>query len=331
MNSNNHIYELALGNILSKVLTIAAKLNLDTYLTTSKDINILTQELNCHPIALKKFLRVLEAYEIVQIDGDIVSPTELTSALVQLKTPHLIDAYKAVNELECSLQTNKECWSKAYGQEFFPYLNEHPEKLQQFSDWCNLSATNWLPVLFSLYDFAKFDTIADIAGGTGYLISKLLTMNPTQNGILFDQPSVIEHAKIQFVNSDISARLEFIGGDFFKTIPSSADCYIICRTLLNWSDEDAIKILNRCYLDMPDNAVLLIVDFVVPNKDHPHYKRTILNDLNLLALASSSNRTKEEWEQLVAQSQLNLTKVIISSDKCEPEPIAPIIILECTK
>lgn len=188
-----------------------------------------------------------------------------------------------------------------------------------------------MPVIFSLYDFAKFDVIADIGGGTGYLIAELLKKHPLQNGILFDQPDVIEHAQANFTDDSIKSRLQFIPGDFFKAIPPSANCYVICRTLLNWSDEDAIKILNQCYSDMPANAKLVIIDFLVPDKDHPHYKRTILSDLNALALLSSSNRTKNEWESLVSQSKLELTQVIISEDNCNPEPFAPIILLECIK
>lgn len=115
MNNNNHLYEMALGNILSKVLTLAAKLDLDLYLTKPQNVNILIQELKCHPIAFKKFLRVLDSHGVVQFDGELVSPTELTPTLIQLKTPHMIDSYRAIDDLEFSLQTNKNCWAKTYG------------------------------------------------------------------------------------------------------------------------------------------------------------------------------------------------------------------------
>jgi hypothetical protein len=70
---------------------------------------------------------------------------------------------------------------------------------------------------------------------------------------------------------------------------------------------------------------------VVPSKNHPHYQRALLSDLNLFALLNSSNRTEQEWRNLVEDSDLTLNRVIISNENIQPEPIMPIIVLECSK
>jgi 16S rRNA G1207 methylase RsmC len=46
-----------------------------------------------------------------------------------------------------------------------------------------------------MYDFSKFNTIMDIGGGQGMLLSTILKNNPQLQGILFDLPNAIESAK----------------------------------------------------------------------------------------------------------------------------------------
>ena len=49
-----------------------------------------------------------------------------------------------------------------------------------------------IAAVLGAYDFARFDTIADIGGGRGHLLRAVLDAVPTAEGILFDLPHVIE-------------------------------------------------------------------------------------------------------------------------------------------
>jgi C-methyltransferase len=53
----------------------------------------------------------------------------------------------------------------------------------------------------SMYDFSQFNTVVDIGGGQGMLLSTILKNNPNLNGILFDLPHAIESAKKLYVNN----------------------------------------------------------------------------------------------------------------------------------
>lgn len=227
------------------------------------------------------------------------------------------------------MKTHEPAWDKVYGKPFYPSLDKY--ELSEFAEWCQRSGEVWLKGLFSLCDFSGYKTVVDVGGGNGHFLAEMLSQNPTQRGVLFDQPAVVATAESVFLKHGCLERVDLIGGDFFKAVPQGGDLYTICRTLLNWSDVQAIKILDMCASHMSREAKLFIIDFMLPDKAHPHYLRTTLSDVNLLTILNSGNRTEAEWRDLVSKSQLLLKKVTISSETMSPEPFAPIIILECQR
>lgn len=327
-NTKNLVYSLALSHITSKVVTLAAHYGLDNHIAhEGVPIITLAEKFNFNPEAFKRFVRILEAHELVRLENDSVYATELTPQLADARTPHLRLSCKAFDELEYSLQTNLPGWNKVFGSAFFPSLSV--EERHEFVDWCQHSGEIWMQGLFSVIDFSSYKTVVDIAGGNGFFLAEILKRHPHQHGILFDQKIVIDAASATMREKGCLDRTTLVVGDFFKQVPTDGDVYMICRTLLNWNDDDAIKILNTCAACKPRHAKLLIIDFMLPEKDHPHYLRTAENNLNLLVIINSSHRTQQEWESLVNKSQLKLQKTIISDDNMQPEPFAPMIILEC--
>ena len=57
-----------------------------------------------------------------------------------------------------------------------------------------------------MYDFSQFNTVVDIGGGQGILLSILLKNNPNLSGILFDLPHAIESAKNRHINESTNPR-----------------------------------------------------------------------------------------------------------------------------
>lgn len=330
ISDHNKIYELSLLHIGSKIIGLAAEIRLDKILSeVPSDINEISKQVGFHPNAMCRILRVLEANEIVELlDNNRVKAGKLLPYLDRIISPHILDSYHYINDLPFSIHDNRECYSKTFGKAFYPHLVENPKKLEQFKRWCTESAKEWLPAVFSLYDFSKFDTVVDVGGGEGYFLASILAKHNHQKGILLDQPEVIERATTTFEEHHVNDRAQAFGGDFFKSIPVGGDVYIICRTLLNWDDSDALKIINNCHNVMKPNSTLLIIDFVIPDKNHPQYKVAALNDINLLACLNSANRTEAEWRNLIEKSKFTLKSIYISPPNIEPQPIIPLIILE---
>ncbi len=332
MHEINKLHELVLSHIVSKALTLALEMKLHEILSPQPtNIDSLARRFNCDPQSMKRFFRLLEAYEIVEtIDEHQVVAGKLLPYMDHIDSPHLTDSYQFIDNLSLAIASNHESYSKTFGKPFYPHLLENPKKLDIFKRWCTQSAQDWLPIIDSIYDFSKFKKIVDVGGGEGYFLASILSKNPQQQGILFDLPSVVSNSPELFKVYNVDSRVEIMSGDFFKSLPSGADAYIICRTLLNWNDQDSLRIINNCYAAMNKSGTLLIIDFVTPEKTHAQYKMATLSDINLLNCINSAIRTKNDWQQLVSNSKFHLNNIHITADNAEPQTHIPMIVLELT-
>ena len=71
-----------------------------------------------------------------------------------------------------------------------------------------------------------------------------------------------------------------------------------------WNDEQCVAILKNCAQAMPNGAVLLVMEGIVPNQPGPHMLKT--SDLFMRVMFGGQERTREEYEQLFAQAGLVL-------------------------
>lgn len=66
------------------------------------------------------------------------------------------------------------------------------------------------------------------------------------------------------------------------------------------------------------------MDFILPDKNHPHYERALLHDLNLFAIFGGSIRNKRDWENLIAESGLTIKKFKVTTNNIDHEPNVPL-------
>ena len=78
--------------------------------------------------------------------------------------------------------------------------------------------------------------------------------------MLFERPAAIEDARAAIASSDVASRCELVVGDFFDSIPSNADAYVLKSVLHNWPDDLAARILGQCASAMRVGATLCIVE-----------------------------------------------------------------------
>ena len=162
--------------------------------------------------------------------------------------------------------------------------------------------------VLSSYDFSSIRKIVDVGGGLGSLIASILKINPQMKGILFDAPPVIEGARRRIEAEGIADRCEVIAGDFFESVPSGGDAYILKWIIHDWSDERAIAILRNCHRVMTEYGKLLLVEAVVPRSSEPHFSKFI--DLNMLVMTGGRERTEHEYRTLLEASGFRLTRII---------------------
>ena len=96
----------------------------------------------------------------------------------------------------------------------------------------------------------------------------------------------------------VADRCQDVGGDFFETVPSGGDSYVLKWILHDWEDAQATAILRTCRRAIASKGRLLVIDAEVgpPNQGATGKFR----DLNMLVHPGGRERTREEWEALFA-------------------------------
>jgi spermidine synthase len=127
--------------------------------------------------------------------------------------------------------------------------------------------------------------IMDVGGADGGLLLAILDVNPEVRGTVFDQPHVVEAARQAIHAKNYQARCEVVGGDFFQAVPS-ADLYVLKFILVDWKDEDALRILQNCRTAVCPDGKLLVIEMTIPDDNHPSAAQ--LFDLNMFVMTGGA-------------------------------------------
>jgi hypothetical protein len=66
----------------------------------------------------------------------------------------------------------------------------------------------------------------------------------------------------------------------------------------DWNDSDAQAILRAVRTAAPSHATLLVIEQMIPDDPAPHWAKTL--DIHMLALLGGRQRTRKEYEVLMA-------------------------------
>jgi hypothetical protein len=162
--------------------------------------------------------------------------------------------------------------------------------------------------VLAAYDFSGIHRLIDVGGGQGALLTSILRANPAMRGVLFDLPQVVAGARERF-GGVLPDRCEIAGGDFFDSVPAGGDAYLLKHVLHDWDDERATAILRSCHTAMAAGGRLLLVEIVIPPGNDASFGK-LLDLLMLVMFRGGRERTRAEYEALLARAGFALTKVI---------------------
>ncbi len=159
------------------------------------------------------------------------------------------------------------------------------------------------------WDFSRANVVADLGGGGGALIQAVLDLHPHIRGILVDLEPSIEAAKPRFAGVP---RCRLVAADLTESVPAGADVYMLKHVVHGCRDADAIRILKNCRAAMPENGVLLIVEFILPplvDRADPKLEIRLMSDMNMLAVTGGKERGELEWKALLEAAAFRVAGV----------------------
>jgi hypothetical protein len=217
-------------------------------------------------------------------------------------------AWRSFGALEYSLSTGKPAVDKVLGMSLFDYLAEHPEEAAQFSESMVGIHGGEPPAVAVAYDFSTFGTIVDVGGATGNMLAHILTTHPRLKGILFDRPHVVTEAPALLESKGVADRVTIVHGNFFESVPAGGDAYLLSHIIHDWTVEQCHTILGNCRKAMKEGAKLLIVEFVLPKGNTPHFGK--LADMVMLTIPGGEERTADEYKHLLDGAGFRMSRVI---------------------
>src|SRR5262249_55118429 len=265
-NPANDVIELTMSYAVPRCLHVVAELGIaDSLEEAPRTAAELAMKAGANPDALARALRLLCAYGVFEMkDGRFAHtptsrllrsdhPQSMRSFVRMIGNP-AVGGWKAFELLEHSIRTGEASSSQAVPGGMWRYMSDHPEESRIFDEAMTGKSQAIIPGVLETCDFSRFKSIADIGGGRGHLLRAILDRAPNVTGVVFDLPHVVEDAARQ-----VTRRLKFQAGDFFKDQLPVCDAYIIMQVIHDWNDAKATEILRAVRKSAPANAKLLLV------------------------------------------------------------------------
>lgn len=262
-------------------------------------VDELAQRSGTDPDALDRVLSLLAAHGFFVRDGRAYAHSP-ASHLLRSDHPCSMRAFPRMNalpfvwhtfmNLEHSLRTGTPAIEVLEPGGLWAYLRDRPDEAQIFSQAMTAKAAGDTAAVLDSYDFGKFETIADVAGGRGHLLYAVLDSAPGAHGILFELPEVLDTLELQH------ERMKAQRGDFFLDPLPRADAYMLMEILHDWPDAQCIEILRAIRDAAPRGAKVLVIENVLDDRGTDAAGHNL--DVLMLAVTGGRERTAEELAEL---------------------------------
>lgn len=190
------------GAWATQAIATAVELRLPDHLTTTSDVSGLAEATSTDPASLSRLLRYLNLLGIVRTSAAGYVLTDLGSLLRwdiegsmgMLALMYGGPFYQSSAALPDAIRTGEESYVKTFGASHFTHMAANPELADLFHR--SMAASNAMfTEVTRIIDFSGARTVVDVAGGSGGLLSRILSANPTVRGVLMERPHALSAAE----------------------------------------------------------------------------------------------------------------------------------------
>jgi hypothetical protein len=317
--SAQHLLDLSLGLLRSRVLHAAAELGLADHLASGPmTCEALARRTSCDPDALYRLLRALCAMGIfTELD---LRSFELNDAARLLRSDDPRSVRDLVRYLGADwnmrtlaqvlpgVRSGKPAFDLAHGMPLFDFLASHEADARLFDVALARFTSGQVEAVLASYDFARLSRVVDVGGGNGEFLLALLRKHPGLRGVLLDRPDVVGAAATRIAASGIADRIQMIAGDFFEAVPEGADAYILKNVIHDWTPEEAVRVLTHCRRGARDGGTVLVVETVLGSRNSGEFGK--LMDVGMMVTTGGRERDGSEYAALFESAGLKLLRVI---------------------
>jgi hypothetical protein len=311
-----HVFQLMTGHIVASAMNIAAQLGIaDRLANGPKATADLARACNVNEDALYRLLRALASLGVFEeVSPRVFGQTPASAALqdgpVRSMALWIAGAFNLrvyANAIH-SIKTGESAVPATVGTGIFEHFGSDPQLSKIFNDAMTGFSASVIPAVLEAYDFAGIETLVDIAGGHGAVLTAILQKYPSMKGVLFDLDYVIAGAAARIASQGVADRVTTASGDFFKAVPRGGDAYIMKHIIHDWYDDRATVILKNIRAVLPKDGRVILIEAVIPTGNEPGFGKIL--DLEMLVMPGGKERTAEEFERLFAGAGFELTRIV---------------------
>jgi hypothetical protein len=274
--------------------------------------------------ATERLLRALTTLDLVeQLDGGAYALTPLGALLRSdaddsVRSSILLtlgpSAWRAWGALADCVRTGDIAAKVLDGVEDAFAWYASPEAEQVFNRAMAEGTRRIAETVLVAYDFDGIDTLVDVGGGYGALVPPLLARYAHMTATVFDLSRCEPGATALLARSGdgIADRARFVGGDFFVDPLPTADAYALKSVLHDWDDERAAEIIENCRRSSSNDARLIVIETVVPDRigTSCEDRSIVAADLNMLVATGGRERTESEYGALLRAGGFDVTRIV---------------------
>ncbi|MFD4637084.1 methyltransferase [Lentzea sp. NPDC058436] len=311
-----YLFSEALGYLRAAALRSVAVLGIaDRLGDDARPVEQLAEETGADVEFLRRVLRLLVKRGIFHEDaegrfalaplGQALRTDSRSSAAWGIRMVTMNHAWHSAFDLVECVRSGRSAAETLFDRSYFQFIEGDRAEADLFHrGMASLSAAARRLALES-YRFPETGVVVDVGGATGGFLRDILLTSPGLRGVLFDRDHVVPGAVPEGVGAD---RWSEVAGDFFESVPSGGDVYVLCYVLHDWNDEDCVRILRTVRAAMETGARLAVFESVVlPERDADDVQ---MMDVMMLMMQSGRERTADEFGVLFEKSGFRLERVV---------------------
>jgi len=287
----DRILQLGLGFWASRTVLAATELGLFTQLAGGAlDAETLRQRLGLHTRAVRDFLDALVALRLLDRNGDLYSNTPEAEQFLDRNKPTYVGGllemsgarlYGFWDALPQALRTGLPQNELKTGGDTFAKLYSTPEKLESFLRGMTGISLGAAHAIAEKFPWHKYRTFADVGAAQGAVPVQLALKHPHLQGIGYDLPVVKPIFEKYAAAHQVSDRVKFTSGDFFKDPLPAAEVIIMGHILHDWNLEQKRKLVEKVYATLPPGGAFIVYEALIDD-DRRENAFGLLMSLNML-------------------------------------------------
>ena len=279
--------------------TIAAAVKLGVFDQLPTTPNVLDATIGLASGRALRLLRALGELGLVSRCGGVWDATERGAFLRSNHPMSLADAaleYAGpLRDSWCKLDTALR--SLAWEPTVFAQAGADSVRLPGFHRMLSSYARHDYGALVPLMPIRPGETVMDVGGGAGVLAALVAEHFQSSRVVVVDR---------QEVTALCVATIEAIACDFFGPLPIQADVAVLARVLHDWDDARAQDILGNVRAALRPGGRVVILELLVSADSYGGG----LCDMHLLAVTGGRERSREQFQALLASAGLELKAVL---------------------